>query len=603
MCGINGLIGRDPSAVAAMNEAVIHRGPDETGIAASDSWTIGMDRLAIIDLSPAGHQPMTTADGRYTIVFNGEIYNYRELKAELRAEGAVFRGDSDTEVVLEGYARWGAEVAGRLRGMWAFAIRDEVTGRIFLSRDPFGIKPLYLYRDGGFLAFSSEIKGLLAHPRVRRALSSEAIRDVLMFGYVMAPHAILEGVRALLPGEELAIAADGTVSGALVRRLEAPRRAAPTDDELFVALEDSVRHHLIADVPVGLFFSGGVDSTALAVLLKRLGVRLKAYHVMLRGRDDTRYARAIAERLGLDLTLVPFGAEDVPGVIEKFWRVMDQPLADASLLPTWLVSERAATDVKVVLSGEGGDELFAGYRRHARLPTGRSRSFLAGLDGTVVRRAIRSFPRLAYGSPTLAGMERRSRRAIGDALGSYLAETAIALPLVSERQARETIAARLDGRESEDGVLAYDRLVYLPDDLLAKIDVASMAASLEGRVPFLDREVFRLVGGAPLAWKSAEVTKQPLKRLLRSVLPADLVDRPKSGFSLPLAPYVLDAYEDELVDAIRWYLAECQGIEPTLDAVLRYAAGDRARRNRLSGALAYECFALLTLHRFAMKIT
>ncbi len=602
MCGINGLRGSAEAAVAEMNKKTEHRGPDQTGVAAAESWTVGNNRLSIIDLTEAGRQPITSADGRYTIVFNGEIYNYRELRAALAADGVAWRGGSDTEVVLEGYAKDGRAFLGRLRGMYALAIRDNQSGELFLARDPFGIKPLYFYDDGKTAAFSSELKGLLALPQVSRELDPAAILDILLLGFVVAPRTILKNVRVLLPGEEIAIPASGASVRSL-RRLRVESHAAPTDAELFAGLEDSVCHHLIADVPVGLFFSGGIDSTALAIILSKIGAGLTAYHVSIEGRDDSIFARRIADKLGLNFIEIPFSPERAAALLQKFWSAMDQPFADVSFLPTLAVSERAAADVKVALSGEGGDELFAGYARHRRLAglgadfarSSRSAGFFRSLFG----RAPGQISRLASARGAIRSLAALSR----DPIGTYLGEIGIGSGLAPEFATRQAIKERLTGRELDDWPLSLDRLVYLPDDLLAKIDVASMAFSLEGRVPFLDREIFALVGGAPFDWKrNGDESKAPLRRLLRQNLPSDLVDRPKTGFSLPLGKYIFEFERENVKEALAWYLDNYSGLAPALDSVFRAWRRGKIPFEVLEKNLGYVLFAVLTLRKFTAKL-
>ena len=608
MCGINGIIGEQREIVERMNRATTHRGPDQEGVSASAGSTIGNNRLAILDLSEAGRQPITTANGRYTIVFNGEIYNFRELRTELERQDATFRGGSDTEVVIEGFAVWGDTLFDRLRGMFALCIRDNENGVLTLARDPFGIKPLYLYNDTKTVAFSSELKGLRAVPHLSKELDTQAIQDLLLLGYILAPKTIFRHVRALLPGEILTLSRQGAIEQRRVMQLaydEAAFVTPPTDDALCAVLEDSVRHHLIADVPVGLFFSGGIDSTTLAVMLKRLGTSLTTYHVALEDRPDTRYAREIAARLGISLVEIPFGASDVPRVLERFWQAMDQPFADASFLPSLIVAERAVQDVKVVLAGEGGDELFSGYLRHTRMAGAaadavgmRQEDGLAKLSRTL----LRSLPQSTVFLPKMQGLLRRRSPHYGLA-ETFLAGTAVGFGVLSTAAAGACIRERMAEREQPDGLLAADRLIYLPDDLLAKTDVASMAFSLEARVPFLDREVFHSVAAAPLSWKRVKgVSKAPLRRLLKQVLPESLIDRPKAGFSVPLSRYVLAHHRTELPEAFSWYLQQYRGLAPTLDAVLAWAQKNPTNMDRALKVLGYTSFALLTLRRFARQL-
>lgn len=607
MCGINGIIGEQREIVEAMNARTTHRGPDQEGVSSGAGSTIGNNRLAILDLSEAGRQPIQSANGRYTIVFNGEIYNFRVLRSALEAQGIRFRGGSDTEVLVEGFAVWGDALFDRLRGMWALCIRDNETGALTLARDPFGIKPLYLYNDGKTVAFSSELKGLRAVPNISQELDTQAIQDLLLLGYVLAPRTIFRHARSLLPGEIITLKREGTTASRRMMQLAVDPPALsepPSDASLLTVLEDSVRHHLIADVPVGLFFSGGIDSSTLALVLQRIGTTLTTYHVALEDRPDTAYAREIAKRLSITLVEIPFAATDVPHVLERFWQAMDQPFADASFLPSLIVAERAVQDVKVVLAGEGGDELFSGYPRHLRMAGAAADARRSEQDGlaTFFRVVLRSLPQSIALLPHAQGLLRRRAPRCGLA-EAFLAGTGVAFGLMSTAAAAETIRGRMAEREQPDGLLAADRLIYLPDDLLAKTDVASMAFSLEARVPFLDREVFRAVAAAPLAWKRAGgVSKAPLRRLLKQSLPASLIDRPKAGFSVSLSRYLLAYHRKELPDVFSWYLRTHKGLAPTLDTVLGWATKKQSNMGRVLHTLGYTSFALLTLYRFEERL-
>jgi asparagine synthase (glutamine-hydrolysing) len=490
MCGINGFIGKTEEAVASMNSAIRHRGPDDTGVFSNGQFTIGNNRLAIIDLSPLGHQPMVSADGRYSIAYNGEIYNYKDLRASLEGMGATFKSHSDTEVILEGFAKWGPEITQRLRGMWGLAILDSKTDTLFLSRDPFGIKPLYLYNDSATIAFSSEIRGLLDNEKIDRAIDKEAVREIILLGYAIAPRTILQNVQALLPGEEITINLRTKQVSSKIQTLDTEQSLPPDDDELEKLLRDSVEHHLIADVPVGLFFSGGTDSSALGIMLKQLGVHLTAYHVAIENRNDTPYAEAIAQELGLSMVSVPFDAKVAQDRLEDAITNLDQPIADTSFLPTLLVSERAKADVKVVLSGEGGDELFGGYIRHqalAKIP------LLSGKEFVVIPASsmLQNIPTLLRAHPQLQGFIRLWSSVQKDAIGRYLGETMFGSPLDDSSLIRNSFKQRLESREHPDGVLALDRLIYLPDNLLLKIDTAT------------NRQYFATVHGAMMSGQRA----------------------------------------------------------------------------------------------------
>ncbi len=605
MCGINGTLGEREAIVSAMNLAIAHRGPDQTGVRVFSGVTIGMDRLSIIDLSENGRQPMMTVDGRFAIVFNGEIYNFRELKKELESLGHTFHGNSDTEVLLEGYAQWGSGVVSRLRGMWGFAVVDKKANTLFLSRDPFGIKPLYFYDDGVTQAFSSEIRGLLAHKEVVRHINTQALNDLLMLGYIVAPDTILKHVTAFLPGESRTIHLNDRRTERNIERLPSEDSAPPSDDELLKVLTDSVAHHLIADVPVGLFFSGGIDSSLLASVLTDMGVKMTGYHIAIEGKSDTTYAREIAKSCGIRMIERYVSPNDTSALMEEMFLHMDEPIGDSSLLPTYLVSELAKKDVKVVLSGEGGDELFGGYARSRRL--GGLTADLAELGSTSpLRSALRGLTQFL---PTRGVFLRAAQSALrrgesfrGDPLGTYLAEIALPGVLGNEWTIRERFLARVKDRETPDGALAIDRLMYLPDNLLLKIDMATMAHSIEGRVPFLDREVFRLVGGAPLSWKrERNFSKAPLRRLLAKHVPVHLIDRPKQGFSFPVSRYLSGSGgRERLKNAQVWAKDIPAGvINPTLLGLIKNLSVERDPY--LFSTLSHSAYALVALHAFVQK--
>lgn len=600
MCGINGSIGNSENTVLKMNGAIKHRGPDDGGVFANTHFTIGNNRLAIIDLSPLGHQPMTTSDGRYSIVYNGEIYNFKEIKGELELLGVVFKSHSDTEVILEGFAQWGLDITKKLRGMWAFAILDSTKQKLFLARDPFGIKPLYLYDDGKTLAFSSEIKGLLANENIERTINTEAVKNILTLGYPIAPNTILGHTTAILPGEKITIDLNTKKKVSEIQTLETGGNVTPPSDaELEKLLLDSVEHHLIADVPVGLFFSGGTDSTSLAVTLRVLNKKLNVYHVNIKGRKDTEYARNIATHLRLPFKEISLEKENIPKLFEEMIEKMDQPLADSSLLPTMLVSREARKDVAVVLSGEGGDELFAGYTRHQKLSSLPlfSKKPKEPLPWDLL---LQKAPILFYGYPQMQGVIRLFASINGDAFEKYYGETGFGRPFDGSGGIPKALRARIKNREHPDGILALDRLVYLPDDLLLKIDTATMAYSLEGRVPFLDREIFKVVGGAPISWKKENgILKAPLKQYLSKHLPKELVERPKTGFSIPLSEFFFKHQRINLRESLKWYKSTYTGLFPALDAVLVWGEN---REDILIKNIGHSLYAITILHAFSKKL-
>ncbi len=594
MCGINGTIGNNENWVRVMNKAIHYRGPDDTGVYATSSFTIGNNRLAIIDLSPLGHQPMVTIDSRFSIAFNGEIYNFKEIRRELETNGVRFKSNSDTEVVLEGFALWGADIVSKLRGMWAFAILDSKKNSLFLSRDPFGIKPLYIYDDGITLAFSSEIRGLLSHPHVKKVADHDSVREIILLGHTIAPRTILKNASALLPGEEISIDLGSRKLERRLRAIETFEKSPPSDQTLEDIIKESLSAHLLSDVPVGLFFSGGTDSTLLAALLQSMGTTLTAYHLSISGRDDTTYAEKIAAKLGLSLVTIPFSEKTVFARADEALNTLDLPIADTSFLPTFFIAEEARKGVKVVLSGEGGDELFGGYKFHeslSKLPLS-SKEF-----STSFNNLIRIHPSIIKYYPALQGLIRKHATITNNSLERYLGERAFGLPLHALHTAQKAIAKRVSNDPHPDAVLAFDRLIYLPDNNLLKIDTATMGNSIEGRVPLLDRSIWQQVGGAPLSWKHADgIGKAPLKRILEKYLPKELVHRSKTGFSFPLKSYLAADNGSHLTEAIEWYQKALPGLIPALDSALKWGVPNH--RDVLLSRIGYSVYAIVVLHHW-----
>jgi asparagine synthase (glutamine-hydrolysing) len=551
MCGICGIAspaGADPSRLAAMSATLLHRGPDSDGSWLDGPVGLAARRLAIIDLE-TGDQPLTNEDGSVVVVQNGELYNYRELRAELEAQGHRFRTHGDTEVLAHLYEQHGTGFAERLRGMFALALWDARERRLVLARDRFGIKPLYYRaRDGG-LEFASELRAL-----PRGEVDLEALESFLAFNSVPAPLTIFAGTRKL-PAGHLLVWEGGEP------RLERYARPAPVDAketrrepdeelaaELRARLRDSVRAHLVADVPVGVLLSGGIDSALLAAFAAEASSEpVRTFTIGFRERsfDETAGARSVAERYGTDhreLVLDPDAALLLPALAEAF----DEPFADSSALPTYLVSELAARDVKVALSGEGGDELFGGYETYAAdllaLRVGR----LARLAGPLVERLpvstekasldyrAKRFVRAAHLPP----LERHHgwKEIFSPDARAELTGSGSTFDPVAGLQARydETVGADLLARLQD-----VDLGTYLVDDLLVKTDRASMAHSLEARVPFLDTAVTELALALPTRLKVRGLRKKVLlRKAAEPLLPSEIVGGRKRGFSIPAAAWL-----------------------------------------------------------------
>ena len=560
MCGIAGEVcwtGAPADTSDALLTTIGHRGPDAYGTFARGAAWIGQSRLAIIDL-PTGDPPITNEDGTVGVTLNGEIYNYRELRRELRERGHTFRTEGDTETIVHLAEDVDpATLATRLEGMFALAVWDEPRRRLVLARDRFGKKPLYYWHDGERLVFGSEIKTVLAHPAIPRRLREAAIPDYLTFGYVPTPDTFFEGISSVPPGHVL-IAEDGAPprrerywSPALAGAggpgrldLSLPEAAA----EVRRSLRTAVERRLIADVPLGAFLSGGIDSSAVVALMAQAGNGPVATFTIGfeddSGFDERPYARAVAERYATDHTefvVRPHAAD----LVERLVWHHDQPFGDSSALPTFMLSELTGRHVKVALCGDGGDELFAGYERFATaLALAR-----AGVVPHVIRRAVRRAAEAAAPLDRRGGPLAKVRRAL---VRSDLSASEALLAWISyvppERKAELTGSAWSPGVDAyrriwdaSHGAHPLDRLLdlnirtYLLDDLLPKVDRMSMAHGLEVRSPFLDRQLAELSFRLPPRTRLRGLAlKRVLKAAVADLMPEELLNRPKHGFGVPL---------------------------------------------------------------------
>lgn len=578
MCGITGFIdfaGRDAAGLKAtahaMERAIAYRGPDAGDIYVDEAagLALGHRRLAIIDLTAAGHQPMTSADGRYVIIYNGEIYNAPEVAREL--PGIAWRGHSDTEVLLEACAAWGvAKAISRFIGMFAFALWDRQERRLSLVRDRLGIKPVYYGRQGDLFLFGSELKALRAHPGWAPKIAPDAVAAYLRLGYVPAPLSIYQGIQKLLPGHILEIDAAGheTLSCFWDLRAHAVNGQAKLDtrpaDEIVTELEtliaDAVRRRMVADVPLGAFLSGGIDSSTVVALMQRQSSRpVQTFTI---GFEDKRFneadrAAAIAAHLGTDHTELILSAQQAQDVIPLLPEMFDEPFADYSQIPTYLVSKLARSAVTVSLSGDGGDEVFAGYSRYQGIE--RIWQF-ARFAPAALRRGLsatlRALPPDAWDKALgiVPGGWQPSH--VGDKIHK-------AADILAERDA-DAMYGRLVSLWPEAGnavdrhaypwndvdlatqipelvarLRAMDMQTYLVDDILTKLDRATMAVSLEGRVPLLDHRVVEMAWRIPrdLLIRDGK-GKWPLRQILYRHVPEELVSQPKMGFSIPLGDWL-----------------------------------------------------------------
>jgi asparagine synthase (glutamine-hydrolysing) len=614
MCGICGILnlggaGADRDAIERMTSTLAHRGPDDRGVLIDGPVALGHTRLSIIDLSPTGHQPMASEDGSVVIVYNGEVYNFPELAEELRQKGHHFRGRSDTEVVLHAWLEWGESSFQRLNGMFALALWDARRRRLVLARDRFGIKPLHFAFDRkGRFVFGSEIKSLLASGELPARMSAQFLHEYLYYGNSLWDRTAFEGIQRLLPGTYAVVDASGLRQTRYWDLNELPPRAGNLDEHaagVRQRLEASVRRHLIADVPVGVFLSGGIDSSAVATFAARqAGERLRTYTAGFdhgADIDERPAARRLAERLETEHHELFIRVGDLRDVLETLVRAHDEPFGDAANVPLLLLCrELQKQKVKVVLQGDGGDEIFAGYRRYNVLNHERFWRTIARPAAAAVellptsprrQRALRFLRIFAEPDPAL----RRARLLTVE--DPALSPVRVLAPEVREALrgtdpflAYREIGRRVDSRDPVQAMLHTDCLLLLPDRFLAKVDRPTMASSIEVRVPFLDTELADYVLPIPASHKVRRLQKKFLLRLaLRGVVPDEILDGPKRGLEVP--------YERWLRNDLRKYAREVL-LDPSLGAgLLDCAAVETAleqhvRAERDNGFLLYKLLNL-----------
>ena len=565
MCGIAGFVGEGGRAdLERMTARLAHRGPDADGFFADavNGIHLGHRRLSIIDLA-GGAQPMPTADGKQVIVFNGEIYNHLELRAELKARGCVFQTDhSDTEVLLHGYREYGEAFVEKLNGMWAFAIWDAEKRRLFLSRDRFGKKPLYWFFREGTFAFASELTALLEHPESPRSVSRTALLKFFAYALIPAPHSAVQGIWKLPAGHNL-ILETGKVP--VVKRywryqLEvddalAQRSEASLAEELLERLERAVKRRLMADVPLGVFLSGGVDSTAIAALAARhVGAgRLRTFSIGFSEPtyDESAFARRAADFLKTNHENEQLDLDKACEVLPQIFDMLDEPQGDNSLLPTWLLSRFTRRHVTVALGGDGGDELFAGYDTFRGLQKAEN---YARLVPKPVHGAIKALAGLLPVSHANLSFDFKMKRGLGGVSHPAPLWNAAWLGALRPDELRRVFQEQVTLEEiySEaietweacrqpdllNRTLQFYTEIYLQDGILAKVDRASMMHGLEARSPFLDIEVADFARRLPGHFKLRQgTTKYLLKKALEPVLPADIIHRKKKGFGTPVGPW------------------------------------------------------------------
>ncbi|KAF1688013.1 asparagine synthase (glutamine-hydrolyzing) [Pseudoxanthomonas broegbernensis] len=633
MCGLTGLLLAQPrlhgDALAAqaqdMAAALPHRGPDDAGVWVDGQAGVALAhrRLSILDLSPLGRQPMASADGRYVLACNGEVYNFVALRAALAALGHRFRGRSDTEVLLAAIAEWGVEDAlRRCNGMFAIALWDRRERCLWLARDRVGKKTLYYGWAGGALVFGSELKALWRHPDFDNGVDRDALTLLLRLGYIPAPHCVHEGAFKLMPGCLLRLDAAAVADGAAahdphrdqrrwwdgrerMRAVLAEPFAGGVDEaesRLDALLHDAVGLRRVADVPVGVFLSGGTDSSTVAALMQAQSERpVRSFTIGFAGsrHDEAPLALEVARHLGTDHTELYLSGADASALVPGLPAMFDEPFADASQVPTALVCQLARRDVAVALSGDGGDELFFGYGRYQRAL--RNWAILNRIPRPVRGLLARLPGARGEGSRTgglAALLAEMGARGIGDVYRNRISRWRDPAAAVVGAREPDSVYGQADplglpGREAEAMMLA-DFLAYLPDDLLCKVDRASMAVSLEARAPLLDWRVVEFAWSLPLDMKLRDGTsKYLLKRVLRRYLPDAMVDRGKRGFGAPVGDWLrgdLAGWAGDLLQAQRLRGEGLLDPRPIAEVWRRFQGGERKWHTHLWTVLMFQAW-------------
>jgi asparagine synthase (glutamine-hydrolysing) len=642
MCGIAGILahpGRpvatDPDAVRRMGDAIAHRGPDDRGewIEAEQGIALAHRRLAVVDLSAAGHQPMRSHCGRYVVVYNGEIYNHPELRAGLGE--LPWRGHSDTETLLALFSRHGVvESLPLLVGMFALAVWDRDARTLTLARDRMGEKPLYWGRLGEEgIAFASELRALQAHPGWRGEVDRDALALLMRHNCIPAPHSIWRGIHKLEPASWLSLKRDGSITQGrywdLAQRslqaMAAPLRLSDAEatDRLEQMLGETLRGQMLADVPLGAFLSGGVDSSTLVALMARQSAhKVRSFCI---GFDDgatseAEHARAVARHLGTDHTELIVGPGDALALVPQLPKLYDEPFADSSQMPTLLVAQMARRHVTVALSGDAGDELFAGYNRYLiadrlwqrlqRLPLGLRRGLAAAIRGAspatwdaLLAAPQRLLPAARRHRDVGAKLHKLARdvlpaadvKALYRALTSHWAEpTALVIGATEPATWVDSPALAAHWRDALAGMTITDQLTYLPDDILVKVDRAAMAFSLETRAPFLDHRLVEFAWGLPRHMKIRDgQTKWLLRQVLYRHVPRALIERPKQGFAVPLEAWLRGPLRDWAEALLAPERLRCEGyfaIAPVRQAWEQHLSGRRNRAHELWDVLMFQAW-------------
>ncbi|MHB8897862.1 MAG: asparagine synthase (glutamine-hydrolyzing) [Thermoguttaceae bacterium] len=586
MCGITGFLDRArlspdelQARVSAMADSLAHRGPDDSGtwVDAETGVALGHRRLSILDLSPSGHQPMVSADGRFVLLFNGEVYNHAELRGALQHFRYPFRGHGDTEVLLAAIQHWGMEATlPRLIGMFAFAVWDRPRRALTLVRDAVGIKPLYYGRLDGRFLFGSELKALRAHPGFAASIDRGGLCSYLHHGYIPAPQSIYGGIFKLPAGTMLTVQNDRpsaspvswwTMAEAARRGLREPFSGSDQEavDQLDLRLRDSVALRMLADVPVGAFLSGGIDSSTVAALMQAQNSRpIRTFSIGFEeaGYDEAPHAQRVARHLGTDHTECYVTPDEAREVIPRLPALFDEPFADSSQIPTFLVCQIARRDVTVCLSGDGGDELFCGYDRYAHLrrlwekvswcpgPVRRPAGTAALLAAGLLPGGVRGKGRLEMIGQLLTA--RNGTEVYNRFNSHWRNHRSLVIGGEAPRLVRVPHDLLQAGAGLAEQMTFIDAISYLSEDILVKVDRASMGVGLEARVPLLDRRVVEFAWTVPTAMKvRGGQTKWLLRRVLERYVPPELTERPKMGFGVPIDSWLRGPLRDWAENLLR----------------------------------------------------
>ncbi|MEM9991210.1 MAG: asparagine synthase (glutamine-hydrolyzing) [Bacteroidota bacterium] len=579
MCRINGILNFKnttfdslEATATAMRDTMTYGGPDDAGIFVDQNVALGHRRLSILDLSSAGHQPMLWQN--YAIVYNGEIYNFKEIRVELEKQGYIFETNTDTEVILKGFDCWGKDVVKRFRGMFAFAIWDKVEQKLLLCRDRVGVKPLYWYWKEGLFLFASELKAFHKHPNFDKTLNHDAIALYLQQGYIHAPHCVFQYAHKLQGGQFLEIDANQEIKVStywdaeeIYQQSELDARSeSEIEEELEQILAESFQLRMVADVPVGMFLSGGIDSSLVTSMIQHhSNQQVKTFTIGFhdKERNEAHHAKEVAQHIGTDHTELYCTEKDFLDILPGFNTFYDEPFGDSSGIPTYLVSQLAREQVTVSLSADGGDELFSGYTKYEiarqyfpkiqRIPL-QLRKFLAKQDVAWLEQNAAKIPVLKNYKGVGVKLQKLSNALLSKNLVDFFntssqflnqKELATYTPYYIERYTPNKVVAFPNRQLSLMGMI--DIKTYLEGDIMMKVDRATMQVALEGREPFLDQNIIEFAQCLPdhLKIKGTQ-TKYLLRKILYKYVPKELIERPKQGFAIPLDNWLRTHLKDEL---------------------------------------------------------